>query len=128
MFTHPRNIFAAGGLVVVHIDPLELEVGGAAVGAGGVDAVLVGDDLPELGPDLVAALAGLDVDDLPHGGGVVAVVAGWRVSGDWRRHAAARPSYTRPHSARCNPLVGAASSQLSHTHTTKFPSSSSLVT
>ena len=48
MFTHPRNIFAAGGLVVVHIDPLELEVGGAAVGAGGVDAVLVRDDLPEL--------------------------------------------------------------------------------
>ena len=116
MFTHSRNIFAAGGLVVVHIDPLELEVGGAAVGAGGVDAVLVGDDLPELGPDLVAALAGLDVDDLPHGVvWLVAVLASWRVSGDWRRHAAARPSYTRPHSARCNPLVGAAtSSQLSH--------------
>ena len=33
------------------------------VGAGGVDAVLIGDDLPELGADLVAALAGLDVDD-----------------------------------------------------------------
>ena len=48
MFTHSRNIFAAGGLVVVHIDPLELEVGGAAVGAGGVDTVLVRDDLPEL--------------------------------------------------------------------------------
>ena len=29
------------------------------VGAGGVDAVLVGDDLPELGTDLVAALATL---------------------------------------------------------------------
>jgi hypothetical protein len=29
--------------------------------------VLVGDDLPELGTDLVAALASLDVDDLAHG-------------------------------------------------------------
>jgi hypothetical protein len=28
--------------------------------------VLVGDDLPELGTDLVAALAGLDVNDLAH--------------------------------------------------------------
>jgi len=28
--------------------------------------VLVGDDLPELGTDLVAALASLDVDDLAH--------------------------------------------------------------
>ena len=37
------------------------------IAAGGVDAVLIADDLPELGPDLVAALAGLDVDDLPHG-------------------------------------------------------------
>lgn len=29
-----------------------------------VDAMLVGDDLPELGTDLVAALAALDVHDL----------------------------------------------------------------
>ena len=28
--------------------------------------VLVGDNLPELGPNLVAALAGLDVDNLSH--------------------------------------------------------------
>ncbi len=39
------------------------------VGAGGVDAVLVGEDLPELGADLVAALASLDVDDLTARGG-----------------------------------------------------------
>ena len=32
-----------------------------------VDAVLVARDLPELGSDLVAALASLDVDDLAHG-------------------------------------------------------------
>ena len=34
-----------GGLVVVDVDPLELEVRVAMVGTGGVDAVLVGDDL-----------------------------------------------------------------------------------
>jgi len=36
------------------------------VSSGGVDAVLVGDDLPELGTDLVTALAGLEVDNLTH--------------------------------------------------------------
>ena len=66
MKTHPGNIFASSGLVVVHVDPFELEVRGSAVGAGGVDAVLVGDDLPELGSDLVAALAGLNVHDFSH--------------------------------------------------------------
>ena len=34
--------------------------------AGGVDSVLVGDDLPELGTDLVTALAGLEVNNLAH--------------------------------------------------------------
>ena len=38
----------------------------AVVRAGGVDAVLIGDNLPELGADLVAALAGLDVNELAH--------------------------------------------------------------
>ena len=37
---------------------------GAATHARGVDAVLVGDDLPELGADLVAALAGLKMNNL----------------------------------------------------------------
>lgn len=41
-------VFAAGRLIVVNVDAFELEVGVAVVGAGGVDAVLVGDDLPEL--------------------------------------------------------------------------------
>ena len=36
------------------------------VGASGVNAVLIADNLPELGTDLVAALATLDVDDLTH--------------------------------------------------------------
>ena len=69
MKTHPGNIFASSGLVVVHVDPLELEVRGSAVGAGGVDAVLIGDDLPELGSDLVSALTGLKVDNFSHVGG-----------------------------------------------------------
>ena len=44
----PGHVFASAGFIVIHIDPLQLEVGVAMVGAGGVDPVLVGDDLPEL--------------------------------------------------------------------------------
>ena len=44
----------------------QLEVRVAVVGAGGVDAVLVGDDLPEFGADLVTALASLKMNDLSH--------------------------------------------------------------
>ena len=44
----PGHVLPAAGLVVVHIDPLQLEVGLPSVGAGGVNAVLVRDDLPEL--------------------------------------------------------------------------------
>ena len=59
-----------------HLNSLHLQLGGAGVGAGGVDAMLVGDDLPELGADLVAALAGLQVHDFSHGG------AGWWVDAE----------------------------------------------
>ena len=45
------------------VDALQLEVAVAVVRARRVHAVLVGDDLPELGADLVAALAALDVND-----------------------------------------------------------------
>ena len=44
----PRHVLPPGGLVVVDVDPLQLQLGGASVGAGGVDAVLIRDDLPEL--------------------------------------------------------------------------------
>ena len=40
-------VLTAGGLVVVDVDALELEVGVTAVGAGGVNAVLVADHLRE---------------------------------------------------------------------------------
>jgi len=58
------HVLAAGGLVEVDVDALQLEVRVAVVGAGGVNAVLFGDDLPELGTDLVAALAGLKMNNL----------------------------------------------------------------
>ncbi|CAA6662650.1 unnamed protein product [Spirodela intermedia] len=60
------HVAASAGLVVVDVDPLQLQVGLADVPAGGVDAVLIADHLPELAADLVAALAGLYVKDLPH--------------------------------------------------------------
>ena len=44
----PGHVLPTAGLVVVDIDPLQLEVGSAGVGTGGVDAVLVRDDFPEL--------------------------------------------------------------------------------
>ena len=47
--THPGHVLPGAGLVVVDIDPLQLQVGLAGVGAGRVDPVLVRDDLPELG-------------------------------------------------------------------------------
>ena len=56
----------AGGLVIVDVDSLKLEIGVTVVSTGGVDAVLVGDDLPELGTDLVTALTCLDVNEFSH--------------------------------------------------------------
>ena len=44
----PGHILGASSLIVVHVDPLQLEVRGACVRSGGVDAVLVADNLPEL--------------------------------------------------------------------------------
>ena len=62
----PRDEPATAGLVVVHIDPLHLQIRVALVPPGRVDAVLGADYLPELGPDLVAALASLNVQNLTH--------------------------------------------------------------
>ena len=60
------DVSATSGFIVVDVDSLELEIRVTVVGAGGVDSVLVGDNLPELSTDLVAALTSLDVDDLSH--------------------------------------------------------------
>ena len=60
------DVPASGGFIVVDVDPLKLEVGVSVVGAGGVDSVFVGDDLPEFGTDLVTALTSLNVHDFSH--------------------------------------------------------------
>merc|ERR1719240_909760 len=61
------HVAAAGSLVVVHVDALELQVRVTVVRTRRVDTVLVTDDFPELRTDLVAALAALDVNQLTHG-------------------------------------------------------------
>ena len=50
------DVTSTGGLVEVHVDALQLQVGVTMVGTRGVNAVLIGDHLPELGTDLVTAL------------------------------------------------------------------------
>merc|ERR1712164_126383 len=60
------HIAATSGLVVVHVDALQLKVGVTVVGTGRVDTVLIGDNLPELGTDLVTTLTSLDVNKLAH--------------------------------------------------------------
>ena len=44
----PGHVLATAGLVVVDIDSLQLELGGASIGTSGVDTMLIRDDLPEL--------------------------------------------------------------------------------
>ena len=62
------DVATSGGLVVVNVDALQLKVGVTVVGTGGVNAVLIRDDFPELGTNLVTALTGLDVDEFTHVG------------------------------------------------------------
>ena len=61
------DIAATSGFVEVNIDSLELEIRVTVVATGWVNTVLIGDDLPELGTDLVTALSALDVNDFSHG-------------------------------------------------------------
>jgi len=63
-----RNVPSARCLIVIDIDSFELDVGVSktVVLSGGIYAVLVADDLPEFGTDLVATLASLNVQDLSH--------------------------------------------------------------
>lgn len=45
-----RDVLALGGFIVVNVDAVQLDVGIAAlVGAGAIEAVLVGERLPEFG-------------------------------------------------------------------------------
>ena len=52
-----RNILVRTNFVVVDVDTLELEIVVPLVQTLAVNAVLVRDDLPELGTDLVTALS-----------------------------------------------------------------------
>ncbi len=60
------NVLSPRCIAVVDIDAFKLEIRISMVSSSGIDPVFVGDDLPELGSDLVAALAGLNVDDFSH--------------------------------------------------------------
>jgi len=60
------DVSTTGGFVIVDVDSLELEIGITVIGTGWVNTVLVGDDLPELGTDLVTALSALNMNDFSH--------------------------------------------------------------
>jgi len=60
------DISATGGLVVVNVDSLKLEVRVTMVGTGWINTVFIGDDFPEFGANLVTALTGLDVNNFSH--------------------------------------------------------------
>jgi len=60
------DVSTTSGLVIVDVDSLKLEIGVTVIGTGWVNSVLVGDDLPEFGTDLVTALTSLDMNDFSH--------------------------------------------------------------
>jgi len=51
-----------GSFVIVDVDSLKLEVRVTVIGTGWVDTVLIRDDFPEFGTDLVTTLTSLDVN------------------------------------------------------------------
>jgi len=60
------DVTSSGGLVVVNVDSLQLEVGVSVVGSSWVNSVFVRDDFPEFGTNLVTALTSLNVNDFSH--------------------------------------------------------------
>ena len=58
------DILATSGLVVVDIDALQLKIRVTVVSAGWVNSMLVRDNLPELGTNLVTALTSLKMNNL----------------------------------------------------------------
>jgi hypothetical protein len=60
------DISAAGSFVEVDIDSFQLKIGVTVVGTGRVNSVLVGNNLPEFGTDLVTALTSLDMNNFSH--------------------------------------------------------------
>ncbi|KAL0926367.1 hypothetical protein M5K25_002589 [Dendrobium thyrsiflorum] len=62
----PRNESSTGRLVVVDVNPLQLQIGRTSVPPGGIDSVLIAHHLPKLRSDLVTALSTLHVKDFSH--------------------------------------------------------------
>jgi hypothetical protein len=60
------NITTTSGFVKVDVDSFQLEIGITVVGTGRINTVLVGNDFPELGTNLVTALTSLNVNDFSH--------------------------------------------------------------
>jgi hypothetical protein len=60
------NVSSSSGLVVVDVDSLELEIRVTVIGTGWVNTVLVGDDFPEFGTNLVTALTTLNMNNFSH--------------------------------------------------------------
>jgi len=58
-----RDVASSGGFIVVDVDALKLEIAITMVGTGGVNAMLVANNFPELGTDLVTTLTGLEKND-----------------------------------------------------------------
>lgn len=61
-----RDILLSSGFVEVDVDSFQLRVGSTLVATIGLDTVFFGQDLPELGTDLVTTLTSLKVDDFSH--------------------------------------------------------------
>eukprot|EP00162_Nutomonas_longa_P015877 comp22433_c1_seq1/m.54978 comp22433_c1_seq1/g.54978 ORF comp22433_c1_seq1/g.54978 comp22433_c1_seq1/m.54978 type:complete len:484 (+) comp22433_c1_seq1:197-1648(+) len=61
-----RHIASAGRLIVVNIDALELKIRVSVIGSSRVNTVLIRDNFPELGTNLVTALTSLKMDDFSH--------------------------------------------------------------
>jgi hypothetical protein len=60
------NVATTTSLVVINIDTLELKLRVSAVLSRVVNAMLIADHFPELGPNLVSALPTLDMQDFSH--------------------------------------------------------------
>jgi len=60
------DIATSGGLIVVDVDTFQLEIRVSLVSTSGVYAMLIRDDFPELGTNLVTALTTLNMYDFTH--------------------------------------------------------------
>ena len=60
------DVSSSGSFVVINVDSFQLQVRVSVVGSGGVNSVLVRDDFPKFGSDLVSALSSLHVNNFSH--------------------------------------------------------------